>query len=691
MSESLTEFPLNTLRISLIGTGKLGTALARRLHARGLRVYSLFNRSDASCSALAAEIGADRFGREPEEQSDLGELVFLCLPDDVLQEYAQRMARRFGAVRGAKRGSDGGAGHRPADLARRWVHTSGALPASVLQPLSQAGCATASFHPVQTFREGGTPDAFEASYITLQGEQTLCEELSQMATVLGGLPLRVSEHQKTAVHLAAVLVCNYYATLFSGAQQVLSGAGIPVQPRELFATLVRRTVDGLLEKAPQQVLTGPLARGDAGPVQRHLQQLEAHPNWERLYRLLGEQTLKMVRRNASDPAHDRLTRLLRGENETSKASGNDFFERVFEVVARIPAGRVTTYGAIARYLGTGGSARMVGWALNSKADSMQLEHPDCRDGSFTEAGSPATLLPCHRVVNRNGELTGREWFGGDVMQQLLRSEGVAFKADGRVDIAEHFWDPAQDAAVSEALEIAEAAGALEGAEQALDAEAAAVHRAAESDLPGTPSGYHTWKTMCYPVMEHFHTIQGEGAHSGQAAYFIRLAGCDVGCWWCDVKESWDAEKHPEVTAGHLVQAAAESGAPIAVITGGEPLMHDLGALTRGLHEAGMRVHLETSGSSSLSGEIDWITLSPKRFKEPLPEIFMRAHELKVIVLTRKDLAYAEKNAGMCRKDVVRLLQPEWDTPGSVPLIVDYVKEHPQWRISLQTHKFMNVP
>ena len=209
----------------------------------------------------------------------------------------------------------------------------------------------------------------------------------------------------------------------------------------------------------------------------------------------------------------------------------------------------------------------------------------------------------------------------------------------------------------------------------------------------TQQGYlnRNWRDTRYPVMEHFYTIQGEGVYTGKAAYFIRLAGCDVGCWWCDVKESWDASKHPELKAGELVRAAAASGAGFAVITGGEPLLHDLRDLCAGLHEAGLRIHLETSGSSPLLGDIDWVTLSPKRFKEPLDEIFEITDELKVIVLTPKDLKYAEKNAAKCPETTRKLLQPEWDTPESIPLIVDYVKKHPEWGISLQMHKFLNVP
>ncbi len=194
----------------------------------------------------------------------------------------------------------------------------------------------------------------------------------------------------------------------------------------------------------------------------------------------------------------------------------------------------------------------------------------------------------------------------------------------------------------------------------------------------------------YPLMEDFYTIQGEGAHSGRPAYFIRTAGCDVNCWWCDVQESWDEDAHPEESVKNIVERARESGAPFAVITGGEPLLHDLDPLTFQLKQAGLQVHIETSGSSPISGYLDWITLSPKRFKEPLDDIFPYVDELKVVVLTNKDLEWAEKNAEKCPDNTQLLLQPEWETPESVDLIIDYVKENPEWGISLQTHKFMGV-
>lgn len=195
----------------------------------------------------------------------------------------------------------------------------------------------------------------------------------------------------------------------------------------------------------------------------------------------------------------------------------------------------------------------------------------------------------------------------------------------------------------------------------------------------------------YPVMEHFYTIQGEGIHTGKAAYFIRTGGCDVECWWCDVKDSWDESIHPRVSVKELVGHVKESGAPMVVITGGEPLLHKLGALTSAIKELGVATHIETSGSSPISGYFDWITLSPKRFKKPLDDIFPYVDELKVVVLTKKDLAWAEENAAKCPENTKLLLQPEWDTPASIPLIVEYVKEHPKWGISLQTHKFLQVP
>jgi 7-carboxy-7-deazaguanine synthase len=195
-----------------------------------------------------------------------------------------------------------------------------------------------------------------------------------------------------------------------------------------------------------------------------------------------------------------------------------------------------------------------------------------------------------------------------------------------------------------------------------------------------------------PVMEHFYTIQGEGVHSGSAAYFIRLAGCDVGCHWCDVKDSWDVTIHPVMKITDIVKHAKQSGAPIAVITGGEPTMHNLTELTAQLKKAGMAVHIETSGSSPLTGKFDWVCLSPKKLKAPLKEAFAKADELKVVIYNKDDFSWAEKNAAQVSKKCKLLLQPEWSKADKVmPMIVDYIKKHPRWQVSLQTHKYMNIP
>jgi 7-carboxy-7-deazaguanine synthase len=195
-----------------------------------------------------------------------------------------------------------------------------------------------------------------------------------------------------------------------------------------------------------------------------------------------------------------------------------------------------------------------------------------------------------------------------------------------------------------------------------------------------------------PVMEHFYTIQGEGHYQGKAAYFVRLAGCDVGCTWCDVKESWLAEKHPIWTVEAIVNEVKNSGAGICVITGGEPLMYNLDELTRQLQAQKIRTHVETSGAYPLSGQWNWICVSPKRFKLPLEECLKAANELKVIVYHRNDLRFGEENAAKTSGKCLLFLQPEWSHEKEMlPLIIDYVKQHQQWQISLQVHKYMEIP
>ena len=192
-------------------------------------------------------------------------------------------------------------------------------------------------------------------------------------------------------------------------------------------------------------------------------------------------------------------------------------------------------------------------------------------------------------------------------------------------------------------------------------------------------------------MESFYTIQGEGFFQGNAAYFIRLGGCEVGCVWCDVKESWDASKHPLVSVDELVSMAKRSGAKLVVITGGEPAMYDLTALTAELRQAGLQTNIETSGVYPVSGEWNWVCFSPKKFKAPHPSVYGVADELKVVVFNKSDFDWAEEHASRVRSGCELFLQPEWSREKEMlPLIIEYVKANPRWKISLQIHKYMNI-
>lgn len=195
-----------------------------------------------------------------------------------------------------------------------------------------------------------------------------------------------------------------------------------------------------------------------------------------------------------------------------------------------------------------------------------------------------------------------------------------------------------------------------------------------------------------PLMEAFYTLQGEGFHQGKAAYFIRLGGCDVGCTWCDVKESWEADKYPVKGISEIAAAAAKYPARIAVITGGEPLLYNLDLLCDTLHKENFATHIETSGAHPLSGKWDWICLSPKKFKAPLAEICGKAHELKVIVYNKSDFDWAEKYAARVNSHCRLYLQPEWSRAEKMtPSIIDYIKANPRWELSLQIHKYIHVP
>jgi len=199
-------------------------------------------------------------------------------------------------------------------------------------------------------------------------------------------------------------------------------------------------------------------------------------------------------------------------------------------------------------------------------------------------------------------------------------------------------------------------------------------------------------TIALPLMEAFYTLQGEGFHQGKAAYFIRLAGCDVGCHWCDVKDSWDASKHPTQPIENIIAEAKKYPSKLIVITGGEPLMHNLDGLTKQLQQQGFQTNIETSGAHPISGQWNWICLSPKKFKAPLPEILPLANELKVVIANKTDFKWAEQHAANVNPNCQLYLQPEWSKEHILtPLITQYIKDNPKWILSLQIHKYIGLP
>ena len=198
------------------------------------------------------------------------------------------------------------------------------------------------------------------------------------------------------------------------------------------------------------------------------------------------------------------------------------------------------------------------------------------------------------------------------------------------------------------------------------------------------------QTFTYPIVETFHSVQGEGYWTGVNAFFIRLGGCDVHCPWCDTKHSWNRDRHPQKSTLELVSVAKAVNPAIVIVTGGEPLMHDLFPLTTAFKNAGMQVHLETSGAHPFSGNFDWVTFSPKQFKAPHNSIYSQTSELKVVITNEYDLKWAEQQAALVPKATLYYLQPEWNTPSSKDLIFNYILQNPQWRISLQTHKLLHI-
>lgn len=200
------------------------------------------------------------------------------------------------------------------------------------------------------------------------------------------------------------------------------------------------------------------------------------------------------------------------------------------------------------------------------------------------------------------------------------------------------------------------------------------------------------ETLQIPIMESFSTLQGEGFHTGKASWFIRTGGCDVGCHWCDVKESWDANAHPSKTVKEIVDDVKTANAEIVIITGGEPLMYDMDILTSAIRDSDKKVHVETSGTHKLTGSWDWICFSPKKFKSPLPEFYQESHELKVVIYHPSDIEWAEEHARKMHPNARLYMQPEWSRKEKVlPIIIDYIRNNPHWRLSLQTHKYLDIP
>ena len=198
------------------------------------------------------------------------------------------------------------------------------------------------------------------------------------------------------------------------------------------------------------------------------------------------------------------------------------------------------------------------------------------------------------------------------------------------------------------------------------------------------------QTLTYPIVETFHSIQGEGAWAGTNAFFIRLGGCDVYCPWCDQKETWNPKRYPQQSIGYLLEQVQAVNPAIAIITGGEPLLYDLLPLTEALREKAIKVHLETSGAHPFSGKFDWVTFSPKLYKLPHPSIYPKASELKVIIGEEKDFQWAEEQSRQISLNIPKYLQPEWNRSESQQLIFNYILCHPQWRMSLQSHKFLGI-
>lgn len=426
--------------IGIVGHGAMGRALAGVFHGcladRGV-VTTVYTSKDPDALETPYRVkhglpGDPGAGPTPE-------WVFLAVPDDALGPAARALSDRLGdAIAGIA-----------------FIHTSGALPASVLDVLAAGGASTASMHPLQSFPSEPLADLLPAERlrgvpISLQGDPDVCDRLERMLSEpIGAEPFRVSETQKEALHIAAVLASNAVVPLLAAAGDVLRMAGLQDGLRPLFPLLEQtaRNVDALGAGA----LTGPVKRGDVETIQRHLERLRPHPDLQDSYAAATRTLLALLRKEegegAAEPASSRIEALLddpahaftRPRNEASRKGGSqtsdprsedrpdDIYARIYQVVNRIPAGCVTTYGAVARAVGVASGARMVGYALNNLLKS--------------QANGEWIGVPAHRVVNRLGQLTGRGYFYGDSMRERLAQEGVRFTEEYTIDLERHFWDP----------------------------------------------------------------------------------------------------------------------------------------------------------------------------------------------------------------------------------------------------------
>ena len=312
---------------TVIGTGRMGSSLALRLYKKGFYVRSLFNRSMESCREIAGLTKADCCRAFPRQLSDLGDFVFICLPDDQIEGFSKKMAGWLqlqtasgpstrGAASLIDRSHESGepvpTPARNAASRISWVHTSGSLPAEILLPLSPDGSGIAAMHPVQTFTSHNRDTAFDDCFVTLQGDPELCSRLEGMVRKIGARPLLMDEKSKMAVHLAAVIACNYLAPLFAASDDILQQNDVEVKARELFGPLVRQAVENLLTHPPEEVLTGPVVRGDPGTIERHLTMLGRTPQWKALYCELGQEVLGISRnvKNRDNSQDNNLLELL---------------------------------------------------------------------------------------------------------------------------------------------------------------------------------------------------------------------------------------------------------------------------------------------------------------------------------------------------------------------------------------------